>query len=82
MREQLDIRVRPSDGDPQGALILIHGRGTDEHDLFGLLDIFDPQRRLVGMTPGGPLSMPPGGRHWYAVAQVGTARASSISAYR
>jgi phospholipase/carboxylesterase len=71
LREQLDIRIRPADGEPQGALILLHGRGADEHDLFGLLDIFDPQRRLVGMTPGGPLSLPPGGRHWYAVARVG-----------
>jgi phospholipase/carboxylesterase len=23
------------------------------------------------MTPGGPLSLPPGGRHWYAVPRVG-----------
>jgi phospholipase/carboxylesterase len=67
----IDIRVRPAAGDPEGALILLHGRGADEHDLFGLLDVFDPQRRLVGFTPGGPLSLPPGGRHWYAVAQVG-----------
>jgi phospholipase/carboxylesterase len=80
LREQLDIRVRPAAGEPQGALILIHGRGADEHDLFGLLDVFDPQRRLVGMTPGGPLSMPPGGRHWYAVAQVGFPDAGTFNA--
>jgi phospholipase/carboxylesterase len=63
--------VRPAAGEPEGALILLHGRGADENDLYPLLDMFDPEQRLVGMTPGGPLSMPPGGRHWYAVAQVG-----------
>jgi len=63
--------TRLAAGAPEGALILLHGRGADEHDLHGLLDIFDPQRRLVGITPGGPLSLPPGGSHWYAVARVG-----------
>ena len=71
MSAGIDVRVRPAAGTPEGALILLHGRGADEHDLHGLLDVFDPQRRLVGLTPGGPLSLPPGGRHWYAVAQVG-----------
>ena len=71
MREQLDIRVRPAAGEPQGALILIHGRGADEHDLFPLLDVLDPERRLHGYTPRGPLSLPPGGAHWYIVPRVG-----------
>jgi phospholipase/carboxylesterase len=64
-------RIRPAAGAPEGALVLMHGRGTDEHDLFGLLDILDPERRLVGVTPGGPLFLPPGGRHWYIVPRVG-----------
>lgn len=65
-------RVREADGDPQGALFLMHGRGVDENDLFGLLDELDPERRLLGVTPGGPLTnQPPGGRHWYAVERVG-----------
>ena len=41
------------------------GRGADEHDLFPLLDALDPERRLLGITPGGPLQLPPGGAHWY-----------------
>lgn len=62
---------RPPAGDPEGALILFHGRGADEHDLFPLLDMLDPERRLLGTTARGPLSLPPGGAHWYAVRRVG-----------
>src|SRR4051812_50021367 len=69
--EILDHEVRPAAGEPEGALILLHGRGADERDLFPLLDLLDPKRRLVGYTPGGPLSLPPGGKHWYAVPRVG-----------
>jgi phospholipase/carboxylesterase len=64
--------IREPDGEPQGALILNHGRGADEHDLHGLLDELDPERRLLGVTPGAPLTnIPPGGRHWYVVERVG-----------
>jgi phospholipase/carboxylesterase len=64
-------RERPADGDALGALVLFHGRGTDEHDLFPLLDALDPHRRLHGYTPRGPLALPPGGAHWYVVPRVG-----------
>jgi phospholipase/carboxylesterase len=64
-------RLRPAAGEPEGALVLLHGRGADENDLFGFLDLLDPERRLVGVTPGGPLFLPPGGRHWYVVPRVG-----------
>jgi phospholipase/carboxylesterase len=64
--------IREPAGEPKGALILNHGRGTDEQDLYGLLDELDPERRLVGVTPGAPLTdIPPGGRHWYVVPRVG-----------
>ena len=62
---------RPAVGEPAGALVLLHGRGADENDLYPLLDAFDPQRRLHGYTPRAPLSLPPGGAHWYAVPRVG-----------
>jgi phospholipase/carboxylesterase len=68
---ELVHRVRPAAGEPAGALVLLHGRGADESDLHPLLDLLDPQRRLVGLTPGGPLFLPPGGRHWYVVPRVG-----------
>jgi phospholipase/carboxylesterase len=64
-------RIRPSAGEPEGALVLLHGRGTDENDLHPLLDVLDPDRRLVGVTPRAPLALPPGGWHWYVVRQVG-----------
>jgi phospholipase/carboxylesterase len=47
--------IREPAGEPDGALILNHGRGSDEHDLFPLLDELDPQRRLLGITTGAPL---------------------------
>jgi phospholipase/carboxylesterase len=67
----LTARTRPPAAEPEGLLVLFHGRGADEHDLFPLLDLLDPERRLLGVTPRGPLSLPPGGAHWYVVRQVG-----------
>ena len=70
--ESLVHHVREPAGAPEGALILLHGRGTDETDLYPLLDELDPERKLVGVTPGAPLTdVPPGGRHWYIVEEVG-----------
>lgn len=71
MAEDLTVRVREAAGEPEGALVLFHGRGADEHDLVPLFDVLDPERRFVGFTPRGPLSLPPGGAHWYAVHEIG-----------
>jgi phospholipase/carboxylesterase len=67
----LTFTRREPAGEPQGVLVLFHGRGTDEHDLAPLLEVIDPERRLLGVTPRGPLSLAPGGAHWYIVARVG-----------
>ena len=78
---ELSARVRPAAaGAAYGALVLFHGRGADEHDLFPLLDALDPERRLVGATPRGPLSLPPGGAHWYALGGIGTPEATTFHA--
>ena len=64
---------REAEGEPAGALVLFHGRGTSEHDLYPLLDLLDPDRRLVGLTPRGTFSfeyMP--GFHWYRLAGIPT----------
>jgi phospholipase/carboxylesterase len=67
----LDYQVREADGEPAGSLVLFHGRGADEFDLFPLIDFLDPQRQLLGVTPRGPFTFPPGGAHWYALREVG-----------
>jgi phospholipase/carboxylesterase len=76
----LDARIRPAAGEPEGALVLFHGRGADENDLFPLLDTLDPQRRLVGATPRGPLTLPPGGRHWYVLGGFPTPEPTTFHA--
>jgi phospholipase/carboxylesterase len=68
---ELIARRREADGEPEGVLVLIHGRGADENDLYPVLDYLDPERRFLGVTPRGPLSLPPGGAHWYAVHEIG-----------
>ena len=69
--DSLAYRLRPAAGDAAGALVLFHGRGAGENDLYPLLDFLDPERRLVGAAPRGPLSLPPGGAHWYVVREIG-----------
>ena len=68
--EPLVHLLRESAGEPAGALVLLHGRGADERDLVPVLDALDPERRLVGLTPGAPLPGPGGGRWWYQVPRV------------
>jgi phospholipase/carboxylesterase len=70
-REAWPHQFRSASGTPDGALVLLHGRGTDEFDLVPLLEALDPEHRLVALTPRAPLSLPPGGAHWYIVRQVG-----------
>jgi phospholipase/carboxylesterase len=73
VRVALTAQVRPAAGEAEGALVLLHGRGADEYDLFPLLDVLDPERRLVGATPRAPLALPGlPGAHWYEFAGVGT----------
>jgi phospholipase/carboxylesterase len=68
----LSFQERPAEGDPEGLLVLHHGRGTDENDLIGLADVLDPRRRLHVVSPRGPLTLPGWpGYHWYAVPRVG-----------
>ena len=76
----LQVRERPAAGEAVGALVLLHGRGADENDLFPLLDELDPNRRLHGYTPRGPLSLPPGGAHWYVLGGIGTPERETFAA--
>ena len=74
---------RPAAGDPQGLLILHHGRGSDEQDLIGLADVLDPDQRLIVVAPRAPLQLPGSpGYHWYLVPRVGNPDPDSFrSAY-
>ena len=68
----LTYEERPSAGEPQGLLVLHHGRGTSEQDLLPLADIFDPEGRLHVAAPRAPLQLPGSpGHHWYLVPRVG-----------
>jgi len=68
----LEYLERAPAGDPQGLLVLHHGRGSDEQDLLGLADVLDPEQRLHVVTPRAPLTLPGSpGFHWYVVPRVG-----------
>lgn len=70
--EGLSYLDRPAAAQPQGLLILHHGRGTNERDLLGLADALDAERRLRVITPRAPLQLPGSpGYHWYLVPRVG-----------
>jgi phospholipase/carboxylesterase len=78
----LEHQLRPADAEPEGALVLMHGRGADEFDLLPLLDALDPGCRLVGVAPRAPLALAPGGFHWYASRRVGYPdRSTFLAAY-
>jgi len=76
-------RERPAAGEPAGLLVLHHGRGADEHDLLGLADVLDPQRRLHVVTPRAPLTLEGWpGFHWYVVPRVGYPDPATFGAAR
>ena len=72
MTTPLERLERPAAGDPGGRARPAPREGCGQHDLYPLLDVLDPDRRLLGVTPQGPLQLPPGGRHWYRLAGIPT----------
>jgi phospholipase/carboxylesterase len=69
---ELIFRERQAAGEPEGLLVLHHGRGADEADLLSLGDALDPERRLHVAAPRAPLTLPGWpGYHWYLVPRVG-----------
>jgi phospholipase/carboxylesterase len=72
MAEPLFQVERAAAGEPEGLLVLHHGRGTDEGDLIRLADFLDPEQRLRIVSPRAPLQLPGSpGYHWYLVPRVG-----------
>ena len=59
-----------AEGDARApALVLIHGRGTDENDLMSLAPRFDPRLFLVSVR--APYTFPYGGYTWYNSREAG-----------
>lgn len=54
---------------PKGktAIVLLHSRAGDEHEVLPLLADLDPEAEHLGLLPLGPLELPPEGRHWYVI---------------
>ena len=74
---------RSAAGEPEGLLVLHHGRGTSERDLLGLADLLDPEQRLRVVTPRAPLQLPGSpGYHWYLVPRVGYPDPETFAAAR
>jgi phospholipase/carboxylesterase len=70
--EPLTYTERRAAAEPEGLLVLHHGRGTDELDLLGFADALDPRGRLHVVAPRAPLMLPGSqGYHWYLVPRVG-----------
>src|SRR5947208_195538 len=68
----LTFEERPPAAEPQGLLVLHHGRGTNEQDLLPLADALDPDRRWHVVSVRAPLQLPGSpGYHWYVVPRVG-----------
>ena len=47
-------------------LILLHGRGSNEQDLFGLAPLLDQRFQIV--SPRAPRTLGPGSYEWFAIA--------------
>jgi phospholipase/carboxylesterase len=72
MQSELQYSERQAAREPDGLLVLHHGRGTDDRDLLPLADALDPARHLYVVAPRAPLVLPGSpGYHWYVVPRVG-----------
>ncbi|HVN48498.1 MAG TPA: alpha/beta fold hydrolase [Bacteroidota bacterium] len=58
------------------ALILLHGRGTDENDLLGLASYFDPRFQIISVR--APMQFPYGGYTWFDLNDLGNIDAGQL----
>jgi phospholipase/carboxylesterase len=54
---------------PDRLLLLIHGKGADEHDLEALVPYLDPEGRFLTVLPRAPIPFLSGWQ-WYATAGI------------
>ena len=57
-------------------LIMLHGRGSDEHDLFGLKEYFDPRLTIYSLR--APQNFSWGGYTWFDLYDDGTVDEASF----
>jgi phospholipase/carboxylesterase len=50
--------------EPDRLLLLVHGKGADEHDLEALVPLLDPEGRFLTVLPRAPIPFM-GGWQWY-----------------
>ena len=60
-----------ANGEPDGVLVFLHGRGSDEENGLAIAHAVDPEERLLLVAPRAPLALPPGGAHWYQLYKLG-----------
>ncbi|CAI9409647.1 alpha/beta hydrolase [Aestuariimicrobium sp. T2.26MG-19.2B] len=74
------VQWRDAEGGRQGShlLLMLHGVGSNEHDLIGLAPYL-PTQLTVASLPG-PLPWPNGGRSWFDVTPDHSTDTSKISA--
>lgn len=68
-------KIRPSEPHESvkpPALILLHGRGTDENDLLGLVDYLDPRFFVISVRAPFPFQEGVGGYTWYDLKDIGS----------
>lgn len=79
VQTSLTYQIAPHDetgAELRPALVLLHGRGADEHDLLGLVPYLDP--RFICIAPRAPFSFPYGGFTWYDLEDIGQANESQF----
>jgi phospholipase/carboxylesterase len=59
----IERKPRTPTADAPPLLLMLHGYGSNEQDLFGLGDLLDP--RLHILSARAPLNLPWGGHAWY-----------------
>jgi phospholipase/carboxylesterase len=71
------VRVAQRGAPPAPAIVLLHGRGADENDLFSFHETLD--QRLMVISPRAPLPLM-GGYMWYQIQVVGAPRLDDLHA--
>jgi phospholipase/carboxylesterase len=74
IQSTLEHLVLPPNDSPSAkhpTIIMLHGRGADEHDLVGLADYLDPSLFVVSVRAPFPFQWG-GGYTWYDILEVGS----------